>query len=119
MIELTKEDLRFKQSAAELMSENLTLIAVALETIEDVKTKYAQDVVYQKSMIGSLKSILGEKNHSTEARELSWWEKPEKTQYGPKLTNMISEYISNRIAEFDREKKSNQEVAEWLREIAK
>lgn len=35
MIKLTNKDLRFKQLAAELMSGNLILIAVVLETIED------------------------------------------------------------------------------------
>lgn len=100
------------------MSENLALIAIALETIEHIRTKYGQNAVYQKSIISCLKTILGEKSHSIEATEFSWLEKPEKTQYEPKLTDMISEYVSIELYNSMR-KKSNDEVPAWLRCMAK
>ena len=116
MIELNQEDVQFKKSTER--SENLMLVAVLLETIEHVRTKYGK--YDQKSIISSLKSTLGDVDNSVKAREFSWWESPvKKSQYESKLASMVSEYVINRIAEFDREQKSNQEVAEWLREIAK
>lgn len=92
-------------------------MAVALETVQYVKTKY-QNTYGQKNIIGLLKSIMGDVDVN-EPKEFSWWEKPEKSKYKSKLANMLPEYILNRIVEFEREQKTNEEIIDWLRRMAK
>ncbi len=126
MIKLIKEDIKFKKSAEYPGSENLRLAAVALETAEDARTKYGQAVPYnQRSPIGILMSVLGwdsgSKSRSEPKEYENWWaDHKKKSEYEQKLIRMISGYVFERIMTFDREqKKTNQEIADWLRQMAK
>jgi hypothetical protein len=111
MVELTAEDLRFKKSAL-APSENLILAAIALETTEHVKSKYGQATIYsQKSVIGTLMSILGLKTTETDHIK--------KSQYEHRLIDMLSRYVFERIITMDREqKRTAPEIAEWLTRMA-
>lgn len=125
LIKLSKEDSKFKKSKEYPGSENLILAAVALEAADDARTKYGQDTPYnQKSIIGILISILGWSGGSesrTKPNEYeNWWvNHKKKSEYEQKLIKMISGYVFERIMVLDREqKKTNQEIADWLRRMA-
>ncbi len=51
MIELSEEDLKFKESAEYPGSENHVLAAIALETTEYMRTKYGPNLMYNQSTI--------------------------------------------------------------------
>jgi hypothetical protein len=125
-IKLSKEDSKFKRSKEFPGSENLVLAAIALETIDDSKTKYGQAKPYnQRSVIGVLMSVLGwdagSENRANPKDYENWWDDhKKKSEYEQKLIKMISGYVFERIMRLDREqKKTNQEIAEWLRRMAK
>jgi hypothetical protein len=122
MIELSEEDLEFKESAEYPGSENLVLAAIALETTEYVRTKYGQNLMYNQSAIGILMSILGRNlgAKTNQMTEINWWNNRVKmSQFEQRLTNMMSTYMFERIILLDRErKKTTLEIAEWLRKMA-
>lgn len=95
---------------------------LALETVEHVRTKYGQDVTHdQKSIIGLLLSIIGwDANRAISKDEFNLWkDRVVFSEYILKSTNMLSEYVFNRISEFDKEKKTNEEISDCLRRMAK
>lgn len=125
-IKLSKDDSRFKKSKEFPGSEKLVLTAIALETVDDAKTKYGQAKPYnQRSVIGILMSVLGwdagSENRTYQKDYENWWDDHKKQlEYEQKLIKMISGYIFERIMRLDREqKKTNQEIADWLRRMAK
>lgn len=125
-VKLSKEDSKFKRSKEFPGSEKLVLAAIALETIDDSKTKYGQFKPYnQRSVIGILMSVLGwdafSENRTKPKDYENWWDDhKKKSEYEQKLIKMISGYVFERIMSLDREqKKTNQEIADWLRRMAK
>lgn len=92
MIELSEEDLKFKESAEYSGSENLVLVAIALEITEYVRTKYGQNLMYNQSAIEILMSILGRNlgAKTNQMTEIDWWDNRVKiSQFEQRMTNMM------------------------------
>lgn len=84
-IKLSKEDSKFKKSKEFPGSEKLVLTAIALETVDDAKTKYGQAKPYnQRSVIGILMSVLGwdagSENRTNPKDYENWWDDHKKSQ---------------------------------------
>ncbi len=84
-IKLSREDSKFRRSKEFPGSENLVLAAIALETIDDSKTKYGQATPYnQRSVIGVLMSVLGwdagSENRANPKDYENWWDDHKKSQ---------------------------------------
>lgn len=130
MIELSPDDLEFKCSKEFPDREKLLLAAVALETTKFERTNYGEDACYnQRSPVGILMSRLGwdggsdgrakSREEAVRMRKIMALENHESILvYRQKLIYMLSGYVVNRLTILDREKKSNREVAEWLRLLA-
>lgn len=103
MIELTAKDKLFKD---EVKPENLILAAIALETVDHVRSEYGQDG--QNSIVTTLMSILGLKSTEIESMKIR--------PYEHRLASMLSDYVLERLKVLDNE--PNRDVADWLRKMA-
>ncbi|NAL78941.1 hypothetical protein [Nitrososphaera sp. AFS] len=98
MIKLTKEDLKFKKSAEYRdRKENILNAANILGMINSSGIKYHLNPDKQRNLIEIVVSFMGLGNSS----------------YG------LSDYVCNRICMFEREQKTNEEISDWLRRMAK
>ena len=98
MVELSPEDLKFKKSAEYRDGkENILNAANILGMINTSGIKYRLNPDKQRNLIEFVVSFLGLGSSS----------------YG------LSDYVCNRISMFEREQKTNEEIIDWLRRMAK
>ena len=98
MIELTQEDIEFKQSTEyRARKENILNAANILDMINRSGIKYRLHPDKQRNLIEIVVSFLGLGSSS----------------YG------LSDYVCNRISIFEKELKTNEEILDWLRRMAK
>jgi hypothetical protein len=97
LIELTQEDLKFRESAEFPDNKENILSAANILGVIDNNTTLSDLAKNYKSLVECLVSMLNWDNCS----------------------HALSEYVCSRIMVFKQEQKTNQEIADWLRRLAR
>jgi hypothetical protein len=130
MIELSREDFEFKKSTKYPGKIRLLRAAKMIETTEFERNLYEEDATYSKrSIVGMIMSGLGWSG-STECVPKSTGEAVTLTKskfhknlfeldyYRQETIFMISGYVVRRLDYLDCQKKTNEEIVDWLKRMA-
>jgi hypothetical protein len=130
MIELIPEDLDFKQSAAYASTKSLIDAAKAIETTNFERAKNGQySGPNQRSIVGIIMDSFGwdggtdgiakSPEEAAQLRKTRWHkDAADLHHYRQDIIFALSGYIVLRLDKLDRENKTNQEIADWLRRMA-
>ena len=129
MTELSPEDLEFKKSAEYPSKNRLLRAAKMIETTEFERSPNEEDETNNKrSIVGMIMSGLGwsggseclaKSREAVELRKNKWHKNQfELDYYCQEAIFMLSGYVIGRLDKLDRQKKTNEEIVDWLKKMA-
>ncbi len=121
MIEITPEDIEFKKSVEYPGEIRLLRAATVIETTEFERSHNEEDATQnnKRTIVGMIMSSLGWRGGSN-CTAMNKFHKNqfEYDYYYQEVIFMLSRYVVNRLYMLDRQRKSNEEIIDWLRRMA-
>lgn len=120
MIEITLEDIEFKKSKEFPGKDRLLRAAKMLETTELERSANEEDATHNKrTTVGMIMSALAWSGGSDcKAKNKIHKNQFEYDHYYQEVIFMLSRYVVNRLYMLDHQRKSNEEIVDWLRRMA-
>lgn len=121
MIEITPEDIEFKKSVEYPGEIRLLRAAKMIETTGFERSHNEEDATQnnKRTIVGMIMSSLGWSGGSNcTAKNKFHKNEFEYDYYYQEVIFMLSRYVVNRLYMLDRQRKSNEEIIDWLRRMA-